>query len=225
MRNSIIRKITPTTRLICLFILSISMFIAKSLFLILFITTLTVLLALDSGKKVNEYVNKLKKLSVLLLFLIITYIIIYKYSIFNLLVFIYKLIIITFLFIIFGFSASFYQLHQAIYNFLKPLQKIKINVEEISFDIVMAFVFLKNLIDNKQKIGELQKFYCKRKINIKNYILPIFINSANELNEYQYHLKTKFYKLSYRKSNAISMFVLILFLILFTLVMFKEVIL
>lgn len=225
MRNNIINKISPTARLICLFILIICLFVAKSIFLILFITTLTVILMLITGKKVNIYVNIIKKLIILLLFLLIVYIIMFEYNIFNLLIFACKLIIMTLLFAIFDFNTDFSQLHQAIYGCLKPLEKIKINVEKFSLDIVIALLFLKSLINNKQNILEIQNAHNKRQLTLKGYILPIIINSANELNDIQIHLKTKFYKLSYRKNNRFSNVILIIFAILFIFVIFKEVIL
>ena len=225
MQNNIISKISPSVRMICLFILSISLFMAKSIFLILFMTTLTLILMVISGKKVNTYVNIIKKVVILLLFFLIIYIIMFEYNTFNWLIFAYKLIIVTTLFSIFYFNTNFSQLHQSIYGCLKPLEKMKIDVEGISFDIVMALFFLKSLNDNKQKVNETQKMYGKRQLNLKNYILPIFINSANELEELQCNLKIKFYKLSYRKSNVFSKLILIVFVILFILVVIKEVIL
>ena len=225
MQNNIISKISPTPRIICLFILSISLFIAKSIFLILCITTLTLIFMIITEKKVNIYVNIIKKISILLLFLLIVYIIMFEYNIFNWLFFIYKLIIVTFLFTIFYINTGFNQLHQSIYGCLKPLEKMKMDIEGISFDIVLSLFFLKSLIVNKQRISETQNIYGKKQLNLKNYILPIFINSANELNEFQCQLKIKFYKLSYKKSNIFSKFILIVFLILFILVVFKEVIL
>lgn len=225
MPNNIISKISPTVRIICLFILSISLFLAKSIFLILFITTLTLILMVITGKKVNKYVNIIKKVAILLSFFLIVYIIMFEYNIFNWLIFAYKLIVVTLLFTVFYLSINLNQLHQAIYGCLKPLEKIKVNVEGLSFDITVALFFIKSLISNSEKVLETQGQCGKRKINLKNYILPIFINSVNELNELQCHLKAKFYKLSYRKNNKISKFILIGFIVIFVCVIFKEVIL
>ena len=225
MQNNIINRISPTVRIICLVILSISLFMAKSIFLILFITTLTLILMLITQKKVNIYVNMIKKIAILLLFFLIVYIIMFEYNTFNWLIFIYKLIIITLLFGVFYLNTSFEQLHQAIYGCLRPLEKMKINVEEFSFDIIIALFLMKSLTKNKQKILHIQKIYGKKQLNLRNYILPIFINSANQLNELQWHLKTKFYKLTYKENDVFSKFILILFVVLFIFVVFKEVIL
>ncbi|MBQ2947152.1 MAG: hypothetical protein IJE04_04820 [Bacilli bacterium] len=225
MQNNIINRISPTVRIICLFILSISLFMAKSIFLILFITTLTLILMLITEKKVNIYVNMIKKIAILLLFFLIVYIIMFEYNTFNWLIFIYKLIIIILLFVAFYLNTSFEQLHQAIYGCLRPLEKMKINVEEFSFDIIIALFLMKSLIKNRQKILHIQKIYGKKQLNLRNYILTIFINSANQLNELQWHLKIKFYKLTYKENDGFSKFILILFVVLFIFVVFKEVIL
>lgn len=225
MQNNIISKISPTVRIICLFILSISLFLARSVFLILLITTLTLILMVTTGRKVNLYVNTLKKIYILLLFLLIVYIIMFEYNIFNILIFTYKLIIVALLFVIFCFNTNFNQLHQSIYGCLKPLKKLNFDIEQLSFDIVLALKFLKILINQKDCVLKKQVTYGKKQLNLKNYIMPIFINSVNEFNELQYDLKTKFYKLSYSSSNIFSKIILILFLILFIVVVFKEVIL
>ena len=102
---------------------------------------------------------------------------------------------------------------------------MKINVKEFSFDIIIALFLMKSLTKNKQKILHIQKIYGKKQLNLRNYILPIFINSANQLNELQWHLKTKFYKLTYKENDVFSKFILILFVVLFIFVVFKEVIL
>lgn len=224
MQSNIISKITPKVRLICLFILSIGLLLAKSIFLVLFITTLTLILLIITRKRVNTYVNIIKKISILLLFFLFIYIIMFEYNVFNWLIFAYKLIIVTLLFTVFYFNTCFSQLHQAIYGCLKFLEKIKINVESISFDIAITLVFLKSLITNKHMIEGIQKLYGKKQLNLKNYILPVFINATIETNEFECHLKTKFYKLSYRKNDSFSKFILIIFVTLFILMLFKEVI-
>ena len=122
---------------------------------------------LIAGKKVNTYVNIIKKIAILLLFFLIVYIIMFEYNVFNWLIFAYKLMIVTLLFAIFHFNTGFNQLHQAIYGCLRPIEKMKINVEGISFDIVVALFFLKSLVDNKHKIFETQKMYGKIQLNLK----------------------------------------------------------
>lgn len=225
MQNNVIGKISPVVRMLCLFILSVSLLLAKSIFLILFITTLILILMVITGKRVNLYVNIIKNSYILLLFLLIIYIIMFEYNLFNWLIFVFKLIVITLSFSVFHLNTNFNQLHQAIYGFIKPLEKIKINAEGVSFDIVVALFFIKSLVDNKLKLLKKQEIYGKRKLNLKNYVLPIFINSANELNEFQLSLKAKFYKLKYKESDKFSKRILIVFITVFILVVMKEVIL
>lgn len=225
MQNNIIKKISPGTRLICLLILTISLILANSIFLILFITTLTIILIMITGKSVNLYVNIIKKSYILLLFFLIIYILIFKCNIVNCIFFSYKLIILLLLFSIFNFNMCFGQLHQAIYYSLSFLEIIKINVEKISFDIVIALYFFKKIISNSYNLFNFKKIYGRKKQRIKNSFLSILLKTDNELNEFQNCLKVKNYKLKKESKNLFSKIILISIIILFVFVVFKEVIL
>ncbi|MBR6690166.1 MAG: hypothetical protein IKL65_02425 [Bacilli bacterium] len=149
----------------------------------------------------------------------------FEYNVFTVIVFAYKLLIAAVLFIVFYLNINFNQFHQSVYGCLKYLEKFKFNVEQFSFDFTLSLYFLKTLINKKEELSRIQEMYGKKQHNLKNYVFPIFISSVNELNEFQLHLKTKFYKLNYKSSNIFSKFVLALVLILFIFVVFKEVIL
>lgn len=226
MQNNLIIKIFPSVRIVALFTLSLILLLAKSVYLILFITTLTFILLLITDKKVNLYVKILKKIAILLLIFLFGYIIVLRYYDFvSILVLVYKLFIIALLFVIFILSIDFKSMHTGLYGIFKPLQKININVEKFSLDLTISLYFIKFLITSKSVIKLSQTINGKNTINLKNFILPRFIYSINQLNILQDSLKIKFYRLDYKKNDLKSNIALILILMLFVICLFKEVIL
>ena len=226
MQNNIITKISPCVRIFVLLILTVCLILAKSIYLILFITTLTLVLFVITNKTVNLYVKALKKMIILLLIFLVTYIIIFKqYSIVSIVVFAYKLLIIGILVKIFLLNIEFNSLHQGLYGFLLPIKKLNLNVEKISLDITLSLYFMKFLIKSKEKIKTAQIINGKKITNIKNFVLPSIIYSINKINCLQDNLKVKFYKLNYKKVNFSSKVVFILFVALFVACLFKEVVL
>ena len=226
MQNNIITKISPITRIVAFFILTLSLLMAKSIFLILFITTLTLLLFIITNKKVKLYVKIFKKIVLLLLILLLTYIIMFsQFDIFSIFIFAYKLVIISIIITIFILNSNFKSIHEGLYCLLLPLKKLNINIEKISLDVTLSIYFVKFLIESKDKIKKMQIIKGKKIINIKNYLLPRLIYSTNKLEVLQSNLKIQFYRLNYKKTNLLSKIILILSLLMFIICIYKEVIL
>lgn len=226
MLNKFINGISPSVRLISLILLIICLILANSIYLIIFITILTVILMLIKDEKVNIYVNTLKKSVIFLLIMLVGYIIIFEeYNIFHIILLLYKFIVILFLIKLFALDILFSEMHEGIYGILIPIKRLNINVENFSLDCVMSIYFIKFLITARKNIDISQTLNGKKKFNLKNKIFPMVIFSINELQNLQNKLKIQFYQLNYKKVNIRSRFVLILMVIFFIVCIFKEVML
>ena len=226
MSSNVINRISPIVRMLILIILILSLLLAKSIYLLLFIITLTLILCIITGEKVNLYVKALKKMSILLLIFLIIYIIIFRqYDIISICVLLVKLIIVVVLIKILFLNMNFCDLHMGIYGILKLLKRYGFNIEKISLDITLSIYFINFLIESNCEIKEVQKINGIKKINVKNLILPSIIYSINQLDKLQSDLKVKFYKLNYKKANIYSKAILILFILLFIVCIYKEVVL
>lgn len=225
MSSNFIIKISPMVRIISLAILIFGLLITKSIYLILFITTLTLLLCLVSGKKVNLYVKAIKNVLPILLIFLLAYIIILKrYDIFSVLLLIYQIINITILIKILFLNINFIDLYEGLYGIFFPVEKMNINIKKLCLDVSLAIYFIKFLIESKENIKFAQKLNGKSTLNIKNYFLPRIIYATNKLDLLKENLKIKFYNFEYKKSNFKSKIVLIIFTIFLILLIFKEVI-
>lgn len=226
MQNNFIIKISPNVRMIIFTLLILSLLLAESIYLILFITTLTLILLILTDKKVNLCVKILKKIiNLLLIFLIIYIIILKEYDISIVGILLYKLVIIIFLFEIFIFNTDFNGLHNSLYVFFKPLRLFKVDIENFSFNVTLALYFFCFLSESQLKIKNAQIFRGKRSLNIRNFIFPCILYSINKLNELQDNLKIKFYKLNNKKTDLKSMIMLVASLVLFIICLYKEVVL
>lgn len=226
MLNKFFDEISPSVRMISLFLLTICLILANSIYLIFFITILTIILILIRNEKVNIYVNTLKKSVILLLIILVGYIIIFEeYNIFSIILLFYKFVVILLLIKSFILEITFMEIHEGIYGILLPLEKLNVKAEKFSLDCAMSVYFIRFLITAYQKVNISQKLNGKNKFNLKNKIFPMIIFSINELENLQNKLKIQFYQLNYRKINILSRFVLVLVIIFFIVCIFKEVVL
>ncbi len=224
-KNNFIKRVAPLERLLILIIICLCLIIAKSIYLILFITTLTLILLLITDKNIKIYVKSLKKvIPLLLIYLIIYIIVLRKYNILFNLVLLYKILLILILVKIYLLNTSFNEIHYGIYKIINPLKRIHIDTYKISLDFVLSLYFIKCFMDSFESISDSQKLSGVRKYNIKNYVFPVIVCSINKMNQRIENLKISFYNINEKTSNIKSKILLILFIILFIVCMFKEVI-
>lgn len=225
MQDNIITKVSPIVRIIVAIILILCLLMAKSLYLIFFITTFIIFLLVATDKKVKLYVSIAKKFIIVLLFILFIYIIILgKCKLLEVLLLVYKTIFVTLILAILTANTSFKELHQVLYMLFSIFKKNN-QVEKNTFDLIYACYFIKTLIFSGEEIKNTQEINGQSKIGIKNYILPRFIYSIDKLDQFQDNLKINFYKINYSKVNLKSKIILIIFLIIFVICIFKEVIL
>ncbi len=222
-QDNIIKKITPKERLLILLILIFCVMISKSIFLILFLTTLILILMIKTEKSVRYYVKTLKKVSPLLLIYLVLYIIMLRrYSFLPNLILLYKLLLIAILIEIYVLNTDFKGFNSGIYGILKPLERF-LNVEKLSHNLSLSIYYVKCLLDSFDNIKYSQIKNGKRVFNIKNYLLPIFMNSIEKLTSKDETLKMTFFRVD-NKSNIISKIFMVLFIIIFVICIFKEVV-
>lgn len=225
MQNNFITKISPIVRIFVLIILILMLLLAKSLYLILFITTLTLILFVKTDTKVNIYVKFLKRIIILLLIFFIEYIIIFRINSFiSIILLLYKLLIITGLIKIYLLNVNFGDLHIGLYRLVYPFKILNVNIEKLSYDIVLLMYFYKFVCDSKAEVKRKQVLFGKKSFNIKNSIMPRIINAIQGLENFENSLKIKFYKLENKKIDFKSKIILCLFIIIFIVSIFKEVI-
>ena len=224
--NNFFKGISPSVRIISLGLLILSLLLAKSIYLIIFITILTLILILIKDVKVNNYVNALKNSVILLLILLVAYIIIFnEHNIFNVVLFLIKLVIIFVLIKILTVDMEFREIHEGLYGMLLPIKKLNVNVEKFSLELALSICFVKFLFMSKHEIKICQKLNGKNSFDIKYSVFSGIIYSVNMLETLQNNLKMQFYQLNYSKINMRSKIILISTIIFFVVCMFKEVIL
>ena len=225
MSNNFVNKISPSVRIYSLIFLSSTLLLARSIYLILFITTLTFILFIVTEEKVKKSVNTLKKIVILLLIFLSIYIIIFrKYDILSLFAYSYKLIIIAMLTKVLFLNMDFCSMHQGVYGIVKIFKKSKKDLEKLSLDIIISLYFIKYILESMTKVKQIQVSRGKKIFNIKNLFLPSVLYSINRLEQLQTNLEIKFYKLNYKKVDFKSRIIFILMLLIFVVAVFKEVI-
>ena len=103
MLNRVFKDVTPSIKIISLLMLIFIILVAKSIYLIIFISILTLIILINLGYGVKPYVQFIKNILCCLLFWTLIYIIIYR-NIIGVILFSYKLILITLLIRSFAFK-------------------------------------------------------------------------------------------------------------------------
>lgn len=220
MQNNIFNRINVSSRLLILLLLIFSLILTNSNCLILVFSIFILMLLILRDKSVKYYLNLLKNLKFLLLFIFIAYIIMIG-NIFESLLVLYKIILVVLLMNLFVSTVKFETLTNAFKTLLKPLQK-KLNIDNISLNISLFIYFLIYYINSKAQI--LSK-YPNQKFNLKNNILARLFLTNYKLKKLESDLKLKFYNPMFEVSDRKSNIIVGVFVFLLILVIFKEVIL
>ena len=224
MQQKLINNITVSNRILILFLLMGTLFVAKSIFLIMFITVLTAIILVLIEKNVKLYVEALKRTVFWLLFLAVIYIIIFRDTV-GLLVFEYKIILSIILLTGFMQSINFGMLADGIYTILSLLNKKLSNLDKTAYNITRYIYFYGILMSSGSKIQKSQQLKNKRRMSLKYYLLPKLFYAIDEISKLESGLKLNFYKVKREKNDANSNVILLFFVILFIFAVFKEVIL
>lgn len=218
-KNNIINKISPAVRLTCLLLLAASIIIARSIYLILFLTSFILELIIYLNYISRENFIKVKN-TYLLTFtlLIMCLLLLVKVDVYTFIIWSYKFILLTGVALIFVGNFDFKDMQSAIYGIIKRIGTA--HAEKTSYNIAMAVKFIEYYFESKRIVKSLYYFNGKHGFKISLYIM----HSANKLLQFENQLKADYYRLKYQKTDLRSLIILILFLICFIICIIKEVI-
>lgn len=225
MQNNIFSKVNVSTRLIVLLLLILSVLIAKSVYLLIFLTILCSIFIILTKKSVKFYIDTIKNVKFWLLFIFIAYIIICR----NVLVslgFVYKTILIILIVKQFCMTVNFCTLTNGIMTLLNFIG-IKFKLENISYNLVNYVYFINTYIKTKKQIFDRYDKVKKLKyqFSFKYNVFPRVFLTMSKIEILESSLKLKFYRPKLEEKNLESKIVLLAFLVLFIIVVLKEVIL
>ena len=222
-KNKMLGRIHPYVRLLSLILLVLSLFIAKSIYLILLITTFMMIVYTFFGKSVLYYVKFFKTRFIFLLILIIFYILIIdKYVVIDLILFSYKLILTSFIIYNYELSVDFDELHESIYGIIHFIKRK--NACKFSYNIAMSLYIVKKWFDSKEILRNTKKFtgedYSGFSCLLSSRAIMVIRMAKNK----QLNLSLNYYRLKYKKIDLKSKICLVMFIIFFVICLFKEVI-
>lgn len=224
MQKNLIKDITTSSKIITMLFTIITLLIAKSIFLISFITILIIIIMILVDKSVKFYILSLQKSVFLLLFFLIAYIIVFG-DIVGGIYLLYKLILCIILLTCFILNVNFSQLINGIYTFMLPFKKIVPNVSKKAYDLakfLYLYIFLKY---DDNKIIKSQQIKNKVRFNIKYYLMPRLFCALNKVTKLEDELILNFYSVKKEKNSILSLIFVIISLSFCVFAIFKEVIL
>lgn len=225
MQNNVFNSVNVSTRLIVLLLFILSIFIAKSMYLLIFLTLLCLIFIILTRKSVKFYIDSIKNVKFWLLFIFITYIIICRNVLVSLM-FIYKILIVIVIVKQFCMTVNFCTLTNGIMTLLNFIG-IKLKIDKISYNIVNFIYFVNIYIKTKNEI--FNKYDSEKKLkyqfSFKYNIFPRVFLTMSKMEKFESSIKLKFYKPKLEEKNLQSKIVFFVFLVLFVTVVLKEVIL
>ena len=214
MFNDLLKNTNPFIKFLSFVIIIFTIIVSKTLPSIIVITLLSIILILINNKSVKEYVNFLKHIIVILILLTIIYIIVIEYG--NVVLFTYKALLLFNVFKIYFDNNKFSDLDYSINMLFKPLEIFKINIDKISYTIVLNIYFIKCYISSKDEA----KF---RGFNLKRIIERI-VYADEKVKRLDISLKLKFYRLFKYKVTIKDVIIILVFISVFIAAILKEVI-
>lgn len=223
MLNNFLKNFPVSLGIIITFILTIIIFISQSIYLIIFLTLLILIINLLTGKSVKSY-TKFIKLDISLLFLaIIIYIIIVGIKV-EILLYIYKFLLLIALLNAFFLSIDFCRLDTGIFTLLgflkfndKNAQKASRAITSMVYTIHDVYINYNSINSHKKLLGTNNKL----KYKFISSLLSVTFNQKRQ----EESLKLKFYKPQKENIKLIHLFFTLCFVGLFILAFIKEVIL
>ncbi len=223
MQNNIINKISPTVRIIISLILIFTLVVSKSIFLNLFLSILILIIIILSNIKIKDYLINFKIFIPWIIYSILLYIIIYR-NVPMTFMFSYKILLIVLLIETFIISVNYDDLNTGIYTIIYPLHVLGFNINNISESVSLYTYYIKYFNESSNIIKKSYELDNKVKYSVKDYIIPRLIISNKNIIDLKTSLRVNFYESKKDKLDIKSIVILILFVILFILVIFKEVV-
>lgn len=217
-------SINTSVKLIIILLLFVSIIISKSFYLLVCFFIYFIFLLILTDKSVKPYINLIKNLKFVLLFVFLIYIIIID-NIGNSIILVYKIILILLYIRLFTINIYINDMLDGIVSLFKPIDKL-INTNILAYRIFIFFTFLEYYIDSYEEI--FKNYDTTQKIiyafSIKYNVLPRLALTVFKINNLESNIKLKFIKPKYEILNKKSKIVLIIVALLFLLVLLKEVI-
>ena len=205
-------NINSFVKLFTTILLIIIIVLSKSTLLFAILTLLSIILIVISNINVKKYAWGLKKILLWLIFIILAYIIILKTT--NIVLFIYKMLLIIIILEYYAMTTSFDEKDSGINCFVKPFKLIGIDVDKVSFNILIALYSIAYFIESKNGIKSI----------LPKELISRLILAGNKANDLKTSLKLKFYKVKRVKWTFKDIKILIIFILFFIAVLCKEVI-
>lgn len=222
MSNDFVKSVNVSTKIIVLTLILFSIMIANSLYYLSFILTLFLILFLLTNKSVKCYKETLINVKFGLLFALIAYIIVMG-NITNSIIFVCKILLIILFIKQFSLTVKFEELCDGINTLLSS---IKIKNNKIAYHITLTIYFIKFYI--YAKINIFKRYSSYQKIaylfSLKYNIFPRALIATKKSKELEFGLRLKNYIPKIESKNLNSKIVLYFSIVIFMLVVLKEVI-
>lgn len=235
-----IHLLNPLCKILSSIIFMIMVFMASNLRVILCLFLILLYIIIISNVPLKNYIKPLFSMKILFVFIFLLNLI-FGVSLYSSIVMISKVCLFLIYFSILLFTTTTNELAAGFSSFLSPLSMFGVSVSKVSMTIALSINFIPTLFLEANKILKSQKSrgfdynsggFKSKLIGIRSIFIPMFISSIRRLDNVSDALEMKQFSFNRDRScikgfgwNFNDVYVILCHLIIFTLVLVKEVVL
>lgn len=213
--KSFVHSLNSTSKVLSTLLFVIMIFITNNIFVITILAILAVLSAYFSKVPPKQYLKSVWSLKILLLFIIIFDLLLFKLSLLRVIIMILRIILIVVYTSILTYTTSPNEITYGLEQAFKPLKSIKIPVSEMALTISLALRYIPTILNEASRIIKSQAargidFYnsnLKEKTKaLGSMLIPVFILSLKRADDLSDAMELKLYgyfnsRTNYRMNN------------------------
>lgn len=193
--TSDIHKMNPVYKLICLIIFSSLLLLVNDVVMVLIISILTIILMLASNVPIKLYLNNIRTIFVLIIFIIFINTI-FRTPLINTIISTFKLILVVVYTSVVTFTTTPNEMTYGLERILYPLRKLGINTSYIAVSISLAIRFIPIIFEQGDKVLKSQ---ASRGLDFNNGDLKTKIKSLTSI-------LLPMFMLSFKRADSIADF-------------------
>jgi len=207
--NSLIHKMNSVSKVLSIFLFSLTSLITNNIYIHIFLTILTIVMVLLTKIPIKTYLKMVKSLRFIIIFIVLINII-FKVEILTTFIIILKLITIVIYTSILTFTTPPTEITYGLEKIFSPLKIFKLPINDIALIITLALRFIPSIITQGEKILKSQasrgidyhNSNIKGKIlAIKAMVIPLFILSFKRADELADAMELRLYNYSEKRTN------------------------
>lgn len=207
--NSMIHKINPVIKIICLLIMILIIIISNTITSNIIGLSIIIILAYSTNIEIYNFINKLLNYKYILLLIFIFNLFLKMRINLNIIIILKLIEFILYAYIV-GFTTSNNKLYYGLNKIIYPIKYLKLNNKEISFSLFLSLQFILKIKDQtkiiikslkSKNINYANNNFLKKLLIIKTIFIPVILSSITQVNKIINNMEIASYSIHAKRTN------------------------